>query len=294
MFHFQDFCFSHSYTLHEALISSCPASICWKGIYAFASKSGIEILLKDQEFDSLLERGECSLIVGIDDITNLASLEMLDSIKTIRPNLTVKAFSHDTKGSTFHPKLGYFRNQDDTGTLIVGSGNLTLGGLRRNREAFSLLRLSVAEAQRIEHYWNDWLTQSSTYLKDIDHPDVIRKVKDNQRIRRTHIITAEDADLEIKHPAEGDTGIVALEQDGWQFYPESEVLLAEIPRAGGRWNQANFDVGTFQNFFSKKFHSVNFGKVGLYYFMLCRVEVQGTGGLVVARIIHINKIAFFD
>ncbi len=38
-------------------------------------------------------------------------------------------------------------------------------------------------------------------------------------------------------------------QDGWQFYPDSEVLIAEIPRSGDRWKQANFDIDTFQNFF---------------------------------------------
>ena len=75
MLHFQDPYFSDSYTLHEALIQSCATSIQGKGAYAFASKSGIEILLKDSVFDSLLDRGEYFLIVGIDEITNLASIE---------------------------------------------------------------------------------------------------------------------------------------------------------------------------------------------------------------------------
>ena len=143
----------------------------------------IEILLKDLEFDSLLERGEYSLIVGIDEITNLASLEALERIKTLRPNLKVKAFDHNNKGSLFHPKLSYFKNTDESGTLIIGSGNLTLGGLRRNREAFSLLALSNDEFQRIEQYWNAWTTQSTDLLKDIDHDDVIRKAKENQYVK---------------------------------------------------------------------------------------------------------------
>lgn len=67
MLHFQDPYFSDSYTLHEALIQSCSTSIQGKGAYAFATKSGIEILLKDSVFESLLDRGEYSLIVGIDD-----------------------------------------------------------------------------------------------------------------------------------------------------------------------------------------------------------------------------------
>lgn len=250
MLHFQDPYFSDSYTLHEALIQSCSTSIQGKGAYAFATKSGIEILLKDSVFESLLDRGEYSLIVGIDEITNLASLETLSVIKSAKPNLTVKAFDHNNRGSLFHPKLSYFKNQDESGTLIVGSGNLTLGGLRRNREAFSLLQLSVDELARIEQYWNAWLLQSNELLKDIDNADVIRKATDNQYIRRTRIRRLEEeVAIEEEIPVVELDNIEILHQDGWQFYPDSEVLIAEIPKSGDRWKQANFDIDTFQNFF---------------------------------------------
>lgn len=250
MLHFQDPYFSDSYTLHEALIQSCSTSIQGKGAYAFATKSGIEILLKDSVFDSLLDRGEYSLIVGIDEITNLASLEALSVIKDAKPNLIVKAFDHNNRGSLFHPKLSYFKNQDESGNLIIGSGNLTLGGLRRNREAFSLLQLSVDELIRIEQYWNAWLIQSDELLKDIDNADVIRKATDNQYIRRTRIRRPdEEVVIEEEIPVVGLDDNEILHQDGWQFYPDSEVLIAEIPRSGDRWKQANFDIETFQSFF---------------------------------------------
>jgi len=250
MLHFQDPYFSDSYTLHEALIQSCATSIQGKGAYAFASKSGIEILLKDSVFDSLLDRGEYSLIVGIDEITNLASLEALSVIKTAKPNLTVKAFDHSNRGSLFHPKLSYFKNQDDTGNLIIGSGNLTLGGLRRNREAFSIIKLSVDELLRIEQYWNAWLLQSNALLKDIDNIDVIRKATDNQNIRRTRTRRPDEEGVIVDEIPNIDlTEIEILHQDGWQFYPDSEVLIAEIPKGSDRWKQANFDMDTFQIFF---------------------------------------------
>jgi hypothetical protein len=249
MLHFQDPFFLDSYTLHEALIQSCSSSITGYGAYAFASKSGIEILLKDAEFDSLLQRGNFSLIVGIDEITNIASLDALNTIKELRPNLTVNAFDHDNRGSLFHPKLSYFKNQDDTGSLIVGSGNLTLGGLRKNREAFSLINLSAEELQRIEQFWNAWLLQSNTYLKDINDPSVIRKARENQFVRRTRIIPPEEIETDVAQPTEVIGENIVLHEDGWQFYSDSEVLIAEIPRSGDRWKQANFDINTFQNFF---------------------------------------------
>lgn len=250
MLHIQDPFFSDSYTLHEALIQTCSSSIQGKGAYAFASKGGIEILFKDNVFDSLLERGEYYLIVGIDEITNPASLEALSLIKTLRPNLIVKAFDHDNIGSLFHPKMSYFKNQDGTGVLIVGSGNLTVGGLRRNREAYGLFQLSVEELQRIEQYWDAWLLQSNDFLKEIDNPDVIRKVRENQYVRISRAGRRPiEQEVEVELPVEGGDEIELLFQDGWQFYIDSEVLIAEIPRGDVRWKQANFDLETFQNFF---------------------------------------------
>lgn len=250
MLHFQDPIFSESYTLHEALIESCSASIQGNGAYAFATKGGVKILLEDDVFDSLLERGGFSLIVGIDEITNLASLEALSQIKSLRPSLNVKAFDHNNGGSLFHPKLSFFKKEDQSGILIVGSGNLTLGGLRRNREAFTLINLSAEELERIEQYWNTWLLQSNDLLKEIDNPDVIEKARANQYIRRVRRIQPDvEPETEIEVPSEDASEVEVLHQDGWQFYNESEVLIAEIPRSGNRWKQANFDVNTFRDFF---------------------------------------------
>jgi HKD family nuclease len=247
MLHIQDPFFSNSYTLHEALIKSCSTSIEGYGAYAFASKSGIEILLKDQEFDSLLQRGNFSLIVGIDEITNIASLDALNNVVLSRPNLIVHAFDHYNKGSLFHPKLSYFKNEDDTGTLIVGSGNLTLGGLRKNREAFTVLNLNTEEFQRIDLYWKSWIKQSNTYLKEISDPFVISKAAENIYLRRTKSFPQEkNENTEVSFVVNDD---VELHEDGWQFYADNKVLIAEIPRSGDRWKQANFDLNTFQTFF---------------------------------------------
>ena len=66
MLYIQDPYFSQSYTLHEALIKSCASSIVGCGAYAFASKSGVDILFKDKEFDVDVE----ALLVINDIVTN--------------------------------------------------------------------------------------------------------------------------------------------------------------------------------------------------------------------------------
>ena len=74
LFYIQDPIFSKSYSTHEALISTCIQSVKGYGSYAFASITGIEVLFEDKEFDALLDRGTYSMVVGIDEITNLKSL----------------------------------------------------------------------------------------------------------------------------------------------------------------------------------------------------------------------------
>jgi len=244
----QDFSFSQSYSTHEAIIKSCSSSIAGYGAYAFASSSGVDILLKDKEFDGLLDRGPYSMVVGIDQITNLACIETLSEINNQKPNLNVRAFCHHDNGSLFHPKISFFKNADGSGSLIVGSGNLTLGGLRRNREAFGVIDLSVDEFQRMEAYWQSWITESADRIKDINDEEVINKARENRYVRRPgDTARSREEVLDVEAEQEDDQ-IVAI-KEGWQYYSDSKVLLAEIPKSGNRWKQANFDKNTFSTFF---------------------------------------------
>ena len=250
MLFIQDLSFSQSYSTHEAIIKSCSSSIEGYGAYAFASSSGVDILLKDKEFDELLDRGHYSMVVGIDQITNLACLETLSEILQQKPNLDVRAFCHDDNGSLFHPKISFFRNQEGGGSLIVGSGNLTLGGLRKNREAFGVIDLSEEELQRMEAYWQSWMTESAERLKDINDEEVINKARENRYVRKpgdTARSREEVVDVEVEAEQEDEKTISI--QEGWQYYKGSKVLLAEIPKSGNRWKQANFDINTFSTFF---------------------------------------------
>lgn len=229
------------------------------GAYAFASASGVDILFNDKEFDALLERGTYSMIVGIDEITNVKCLDLLGDIKNRKPNFSVKAFYHNNNGSIFHPKISFFRKDDEKGSLVVGSGNLTIGGLRKNREMFGLIELSKEEFSRVEIYWNAWLEESSLNIREIEDPEVVFKAEKNiykkiaiKEIDRSiaHKLDFEEGDIqEIEEEENTSQEVSALITEGWHYTEDCHVLLAEIPRSGDRWKQANFDVMTFQNFF---------------------------------------------
>jgi HKD family nuclease len=251
LLYIQDSSFSQSYSLHEALIRSCSNSVSGYGAYAFASASGVELLFTDSEFESLLDRGTYSVIIGIDEITNTSCIEKLNELKEKHSSLNVKAFLHNQRGSLFHPKISYFRNLSGDGALIVGSGNLTIGGLRANREAFSAITLSKEELDKIDSYWQSWLTESNHLLKDTGDPDVLRKVEENRlkSARNNNPPTATIIGEDVQGEPDSESSDEQPVGEGWEFYRHNNVLLAEIPKSGDRWKQANFDVTTFKDFF---------------------------------------------
>ncbi len=67
----QDPTYANSAYLHEALISTCVNGVSGGGAYAFASKDGIELLIEDDNFKQFLRTGVYTLVVGMDDITNI-------------------------------------------------------------------------------------------------------------------------------------------------------------------------------------------------------------------------------
>jgi len=84
-----------------------------------------------KRFQEFISEGSFDLVVGIDEITNLNALNDLTNLDHEHSQLEVKAFAHDLDQYTLHPKFSWFQNED-SGTLIIGSGNLTVNGLRNN------------------------------------------------------------------------------------------------------------------------------------------------------------------
>ena len=101
-------------------------------IVAFAKNSGV-LRLKESLEAFRKSGGEIDVYVGID--LDGTSYEALVSLLRIVNKLTVV---HLESGQTFHPKI-YSFTSDDEGVLIVGSNNLTSGGLWTNIEASLIL-----------------------------------------------------------------------------------------------------------------------------------------------------------
>ncbi len=305
----QDPSYEKSKYLHETLIAECLCGYAGAGAYAFATKDGIELFLEDENFAAFMKNGKFFLVVGMDDITNVNSIETLRKIKEkYKGNLTIKAYIHNSKGSTFHPKYSWFEKKDG-GTLILGSGNLTQKGLRHNREAYSVINYDKEGMQGVKQEWNDWIIHSEPFLFDISDDIVIEQAKQNTKKLRAiyevqqasksgnhletysalaEIFKSQPKDKKFKTSVNKDRSKVKNEKDivkteveeindeidvdlsYWCLEPECEVLLAEIPKNGDRMSQVNFDKKSFEEFFG-----ATCGENGVYRILFRNVNTEG-------------------
>ena len=64
--------------------------------------------------------------------------------------------------------------------MIVGSGNLTPGGLRQNIEAFSVMRAAVGETLDVSS-WDRFLSEHADDLRAIDESALERAAQNGNR-----------------------------------------------------------------------------------------------------------------
>ncbi len=185
--------------------------------------------------EEMLHGADFNLVVGTDSITNTAAVARLSHLETIRPRLRAKAFL-SPMSSLFHPKLAWFEHRDHL-SVIVGSGNLTMGGLLSNWEAMAVLKLTGADADGALREIQDFLSHHAAALLPISDSRVAARVAENDGDERSlRRPTARVQPAEIPSAVDG----------------ANEVLIAEIPASGGRWKQANFDRSSYEEFFGAK------------------------------------------
>jgi len=104
---------------------------------AFVKFSGVRLI--QENLVGLLDRGgEAEIIFGLDfSLTEPRALSRVMEIQASHPALTLFAFSNPYlpgREPAFHPKLYMFEQADGDWTAIIGSSNLSRGGLIDNVE----------------------------------------------------------------------------------------------------------------------------------------------------------------
>ena len=245
-FHIQDPTSTDTIYLFEAMVGASEGATSWQGIFAFASRAGVDSLVGDPQTQNFLQHSTISLIVGLDAVTTREALERLRDLEQEHEHLGVRVFWHATR-ALFHPKIARFEYPDGARTVIVGSGNLTPGGLRQNFEAFSIIRTAANEPLDLSS-WHRFESEHSGRLRAVDE-EVLERADRNivGRPSRSGVAAVPGvrtlADLEYAADFEAPIGRT------------DRFLVAQVPRAGERWHQIHFNRQVVEQFFRVKRHA---------------------------------------
>lgn len=222
--------------LYEAIVAAVDEALTWKGIYAFATRGGVDQLIEDPVVQSLMRRGgEIELIVGIDAITDRRVLLRLQELEAQYSNFYPRVFWNDTR-SLFHPKLSRFGYEDGKQKIIVGSGNLTPGGLRGNFEAYTVVTVD-SEAGLDVSSLDEFMSRHALNIRRIDQEALDRAAQNV--IRPVAAVSGSRAAAGASRDQAAAPG--AADSD--------RILIAQVPAAGGRWSQVHFNTDIVRTYF---------------------------------------------
>ena len=225
--------------LYEAILAAAVHAAGWRGVYAFASRDGVDQLIGDPIVRDYMEAGgEIDLLVGIDAVTNRPTLERLRELEIRNDRFRPRVFWNGSTG-LFHPKISDFSYEDGRRTLIVGSGNLTPGGLMNNFEGYTIVSVDGTEELDVSAL-DDFLARHADNIRSIDDEALERAgrnlVRPVQNARRTGGV--------VVAPRPGRVAAAARPATG-----SARVLIARVPGAGSRWSQVHFNADVVRNFF---------------------------------------------
>ena len=167
-----------------ALKRHCRRAKKVRAALALVTLSGFDLLKKPIK-QLLSGGGELDMLLGIDMATEPRAIEALLELQDRQPDgMRLRRFATGAR-CTFHPKVWIFSPGSDRSFGIVGSSNLTLGGLDRNYEANLQIHetgvvgkltryfdelFEGGRAKQIDRFWLDayttqWKLQQATRLK---------------------------------------------------------------------------------------------------------------------------------
>ncbi len=224
-------------TLHAALVTAATGAVGGFAAFAFATSTGIDTALAEPAVRELLGTGQFQLVVGLDAITDTAAVAALQTAKAALPKASISLFYNPKGGVLYHPKTMFFKKPVG-GLCLTGSGNLTLGGLRNNWEAFWRADVSAADATALEAQWAKWIADHKDNLLPVDDPRVIAQAALNAKTRAKIQKAVKETDAEA---------LAALEEEAADAVSLNPFLIAEVPK--NRPGQADFGIETYEGFF---------------------------------------------
>lgn len=215
---------NHEKNLLTELSAGISKSKDVKVAVAFLKYSGYD-LIKENILECLDNGGKLEFLVGLDfNTTDAKAIKALQEIESGNPMLRCYCFSDALKNDTpvFHPKL-YLLNNGSQATVIVGSSNLTGGGLKNNIEVNAIIKAHIGHEVISDIYglYNRIKFRSLLFKPDADYLKNYEKIrqafkKEYEKYQREPANIELLAELKQKEEALPKIKIDASALYGWQ------------------------------------------------------------------------------
>ncbi len=239
----QDPTYTDTTYLYEAIVEAAKGATAWRGVYAFASQDGVNWLFEDPIIKQILHGdGQVDLLVGLDAITNRQTLERLQALEKLHKHFRPRVFWNEIV-SLFHPKISDFTYPGGGRRLIVGSGNLTPGGLMNNIEGYTIISGAQGEAIDVSAL-DEFFARHTEAIRSIDS-QALERAEQNLIRRINHGKRAGNVSFTMPSrrlrppPLPRTDGMAVLDR----------ILIAQVPRAGARWSQVHFNANVVRDYF---------------------------------------------
>jgi HKD family nuclease len=223
---------------------------------AFVSRTGLGLIRS--AMDTCLSRGgDVEFLVGL-DMTTSEPEALWDLYRLCEKNKSVAMYCYADleRSSVYHPKL-YLMNSEEEATAVVGSSNLTQGGLKKNVEIDTVIHASTQEEivsdilavynklkfhpQRVEadeellSLYERFCRNQKTISRNLDIKKISADFKRKMSTLRRPIPTEKDLlgwqQLIYSKLPDGDfinDDLYAHEEEFRQYYPENRNIQAKI------------------------------------------------------------------
>ena len=148
-------------------------------------------------------------------------------------------FWNTTRG-LFHPKISHFGYADGRKKLIVGSGNLTPGGLMHNFEAYSVISGGRRETLDLSSL-DAFVARHAADIRPIDQEALDRAA--------LNIMRPFAGVPHPRVPQRRPPGVRPATIPATRTATLDRILLAQVPAAGGRWSQVHFNADITEQYF---------------------------------------------
>ena len=188
--------------LIDVLSNSFKNAIDLKFSVAFLKLSGLSLIKSD--IKSILEnKGKVEFLIGLDfRTTDPDSLFELKTLQESYTNMKFFCFSKPNKNifSIFHPKLYIIKNRNGKVTSVVGSSNLTKGGLSKNIELNIVFNGEETESEILQlmNFYLRIRLQETVFEPSYEYIKDYKKIYKKVLTHQERVFTEEETITEIR------------------------------------------------------------------------------------------------